>query len=191
MEVSAKLRFLRMSPQKVRLVVDMVRGLPVDEAEHQLAFLQKRATQPVLKLLKSAIANAENNSKLSKDNLFIKKITVDQGPTLKRWRPRAFGRAAMIKKKSSHITIILDELKKPRAKKKKPASAKAGRTKKATEPKKSEKSKQPVVDYKEVKRESKFTKEDADKETPKEKKKKRFLDFKNIKDKFTRRLGER
>jgi large subunit ribosomal protein L22 len=188
MEVSAKLRFLRMSPRKVRLVVDVIRDLPVEEAENQLVFLNKKAGRPVLKLLKSAIANAENNSKLSKDNLYIKKITVDQGPTLKRWRARAFGRAAMIRKQSSHITIILDELKKPRSPKKKVVPSKAGKAKKITEPKKS---KQPVVDFKEVKHKSKFDQEGADKELLEEKKKKSFLNFKNIKDKFTRRLGDR
>ncbi|MFA5052386.1 MAG: uL22 family ribosomal protein, partial [Patescibacteria group bacterium] len=73
MEVRAKLRFLRMSPRKVRLVVDVIRGRSVEEAEHRLMYVQKLAVRPVLKLLKSAIANAENNFKLKKDNLFVKK----------------------------------------------------------------------------------------------------------------------
>lgn len=110
MEVKAKLRFLRMSPKKVRLVVDLIRGMNVNDAIHQLQFNPKAASNPLLKLLNSAIANAENNFKLDNNNLFIKKITVDQGPTLHRWKPRAFGRATEIRKRSSHIIIVLDEI---------------------------------------------------------------------------------
>jgi len=119
MEVKAKLRFLRMSPKKVRLVADVIRGLSVTKAGHQLEFSSKKSSRPLLKLLNSAIANAENNFKLERDNLFVKTITVDQGPTLMRWRPRAFGRATPIRKKSSHINIILGEIKptKPAVKK--------------------------------------------------------------------------
>jgi large subunit ribosomal protein L22 len=96
-----------MSPRKVRLVAGLVRGLDVARAEAQLGLLNKAAALPVLKLLRSAIANAEHNNKLEKEGLFIKSITVDGGPMLKRWRPRAFGRAAPIRKRTSHITIIL------------------------------------------------------------------------------------
>lgn len=190
MEVSAKLRFLRMSPQKVRLVVDIVRGLPVERAEHQLLFSRKGASQPVIKLLKSAIANAENNFKLNKDNLFIKKITVDEGPTLKRWRARAFGRAGMIRKRSSHITIILDELK-PGAVAKKAVKGKGTKVddKKVAPTKPTKKiEKQPVVKYEDVKHEAKGQAE-ADK-MPAKQKKKPFVSFKSIKDRFTRRIGE-
>lgn len=109
MEVIAKARHIRMSPKKVRLVVDLIRGMDVDRAIAQLRFYRKAAAGPVLKLLQSAIANAEHNFKLSVGNLYIKKATVDGGPVLKRWRARAFGRAAGIKKRSSHITIVLEE----------------------------------------------------------------------------------
>jgi len=109
MQVKAHARFVRMSPRKVRLVIDVIRGLDTTEALVKLAFINKVATKPVRKLLESAIANATNNFKLDKSNLFIKAITADEGPALKRWTPRAFGRATEIKKKSSHIHIILEE----------------------------------------------------------------------------------
>lgn len=112
MEVKAKLSRLRIAPRKVRLVVDVLRGMDVEKAEHQLQFMQKGSALPVQKLLKSAVANAVNNFKLEKSNLFIKEITVNDGPVLKRWRPRAFGRATEILKKSSHILLVLDEIKK-------------------------------------------------------------------------------
>lgn len=107
MEVTAKARYIRMSPRKVRLVAGLVRGLDVARAEAQLGLLNKAAALPVRKLLRSAIANAEHNNKLERQGLFIKSITVDGGPILKRWRPRAFGRAAPIRKRTSHITIVL------------------------------------------------------------------------------------
>src|SRR5688572_21565644 len=111
MEVIAKANHIRISPKKVRLVVDLVRGMDVDRASAQLRFYRKAAARPVSKLLDSAIANAEHNFKLNAGNLYIKKATVDGGPVLKRWRARAFGRAAGIKKRSSHITIVLAERK--------------------------------------------------------------------------------
>lgn len=184
MEVSAKLRFLRMSPRKVRLVVDLVRGLDATKAEHQLQFMNKRAARPVLKLLQSAIANAENNDKLKKENLLITKITVDQGPTLKRWRPRAFGRAGMILKRSSHITITLGEkevIEKPAAKGRKAADKK--------ETKIAPKEKQPVVPIEDIKHEAKGKEES--KPHSGEPKQETRKGFQGLKDKFTRRLGER
>lgn len=108
MEVKAQLRHLRMSPRKVRLVADLVRNKKVEEAQNILKFTVKRATNPLLKLLNSAIANAENNFKLDKSKLFISEIKVDQGPTLKRWKPRARGRVDPINKRTSHVTLILD-----------------------------------------------------------------------------------
>ena len=111
MQVSAKLRHLRMSPRKVRLVVDTIRGLEVEAALNQLKFINRRAVTPITKLLKSAIANAEHNDNLKQDNLYIKEIRVDEGPSLKRWRPRAFGRASEVKKRTSHISLILGEIK--------------------------------------------------------------------------------
>ncbi|MBI2098921.1 50S ribosomal protein L22 [Candidatus Uhrbacteria bacterium] len=109
MEVKAIARYIRMSPRKVRLVADIIRGARASEALLQLQFIRKRAAAPVSKLLKSAMANAENNFKLNPSELFVKKITVDGGPVLKRFRARAFGRAAPIRKRSSHITIVLEE----------------------------------------------------------------------------------
>ncbi len=109
MQAKAKLSYLRISPRKVRLVADVVRGLDAIEAEKKLSFINKKAARPILKLLQSCIANAENNFKLKKDNLFIKEIRVDEGPTLKRWMPRAMGRASAVNKRTSHINIVLDE----------------------------------------------------------------------------------
>ncbi|PIR66629.1 MAG: 50S ribosomal protein L22 [Parcubacteria group bacterium CG10_big_fil_rev_8_21_14_0_10_36_14] len=112
MEIKAKARYLRMSPRKVRLVIDMIRGKKVSEASDILNFSNKWAKRPIIKLLNSAIANAEHNFDLQKDNLYIKVIKADGGPMLKRWMPRAFGRAGAIRKRTCHIEIILDELKK-------------------------------------------------------------------------------
>ncbi|MBE7525050.1 50S ribosomal protein L22 [Patescibacteria group bacterium] len=109
MEVRARLRYLRMSPRKVRLVIDMVRGMKVSAAAHQLEFLQKEAAKPVLKLLKSAVANAEHNHKLDASSLIIKAITADGGPTLYRWMPRAHGRATPLRKRTTHITLVLTD----------------------------------------------------------------------------------
>lgn len=107
-----------MAPRKVRLVVDVVRGMSVAEAEMRLTFLPKAAAMPVLKLLRSAVANAEHNFKLSRETLFVKTITVDGGPVLHRWRARAMGRAAPIRKRTSHIMLIVSD-EKPAAKGKK------------------------------------------------------------------------
>jgi large subunit ribosomal protein L22 len=107
MEVKAKARYIRMSPKKVRLVAGLVRGMGVGQAEAHLGLTQKAAALPVLKLLRSAIANAEHNFKLEKADLFIKEISVDGGPVLKRFKPRAFGRAGSIRKRTSHINLTL------------------------------------------------------------------------------------
>lgn len=96
-----------MSPRKVRLVIDVIRGTSVAEAETRLTFLKKGAAEPVLKLLRSAIANATHNFHLQKEDLFVKTITADGGPTIKRARPRAFGRSAPIRKRTTHINIVL------------------------------------------------------------------------------------
>jgi large subunit ribosomal protein L22 len=109
MEVTAKLRYLQGSPQKVRLVVDLIRGKGVQEAANILAFSEKAAARPVGKLLKSAIANAENrDEKVDLDRLYVKEAFVDGGPVLKRLRPAPMGRAFRIIKRQSHITIKLD-----------------------------------------------------------------------------------
>ena len=109
MDVIAKARHLKISPRKVRLVAGLVRGMDVDKAAAQLRFYRKVAARPVLKAILSAVANAEHNFKLSTEHLYIKAITVDGGPVLHRWRARAFGRAASIKKRSSHLTVTLAE----------------------------------------------------------------------------------
>ena len=109
MQVSAKLDNLRRSPRKTRLVAVLLRGLDVSDAENQLKFLVKGSAPSYQKLLKSAVANAENNFGLDKDNLFIKDIVVNEGPKFKRWLPRAYGRASLILKKTSIIEIILEE----------------------------------------------------------------------------------
>lgn len=107
MEVKAKLNYLRISPRKVRLVADLIRGMEVKQAEVELSHLVKRSAKPMLKLLKSAEANAKNNFGLDPDGLYIKSLRVDEGPVLKRWRARAFGRAAMIRKRTSHVRMVL------------------------------------------------------------------------------------
>jgi large subunit ribosomal protein L22 len=98
-----------MSPQKVRLVVDLVRGKKVEEARQILQFTRKFAAGPVGKVLDSALANAKQNPNIDENILLVKEIFVDQGPSLKRWRARAQGRAAAIKKRTSHITVVLEE----------------------------------------------------------------------------------
>jgi large subunit ribosomal protein L22 len=108
-EIKAKLRYLRIAPRKVRLVADLIRGKSVLEAERILNFTRKRAALPLLKLLKSAVANAKHNFNLDEKNLYISKITVDQGPKTKKIFPRARGRADIKEKKTSHITLILKE----------------------------------------------------------------------------------
>jgi large subunit ribosomal protein L22 len=108
-EVKAKLRFARVSAQKARLVVDMVRGKDVNEALKILTFTKKKTGYLVKKLLQSAVANATQKQTVDPDNLYVKYIMVDGGPMLKRFTPRAQGRATEIKKRMSHISITLDE----------------------------------------------------------------------------------
>jgi large subunit ribosomal protein L22 len=110
MEARAVAKYIRMSPQKVRLVVDLVRGKKVVEAQRILSFTRRRAAAAVAKLINSARANAAQNPRIDEDILYVKSIFVDQGPSLKRWRARAQGRAAPIKKRTSHITVVLDEM---------------------------------------------------------------------------------
>ena len=109
MEVRAKLRFVRIGPRKARLVADLIRGKGSEEALNILAFTKKAAAKIIAKVLKSAIANATQKKTIDIDRLYVKQITVDQGPTMKRFQPRALGRATMIRKRSIHITIVLDE----------------------------------------------------------------------------------
>ncbi len=104
-------RYVRISSRKVKTVIDLIRGKQVAEAKAILMATPKVATEPVMKLLNSAIANAENNKDMAADTLFVAEVFADQGPTLKRFRPRAQGRASRIRKRTSHITIILDQVK--------------------------------------------------------------------------------
>ncbi|PIT86173.1 MAG: 50S ribosomal protein L22 [Candidatus Magasanikbacteria bacterium CG10_big_fil_rev_8_21_14_0_10_43_6] len=108
MQTTAKLNKLHIAPRKVRLLIDMVRGKHVEEAILQLKLSKKSAAIPLRKLLESAVANAKHNHKIEKETLIVKTAFVDGGVTLKRWMPRAFGRATPIRKRSSHITVILE-----------------------------------------------------------------------------------
>jgi large subunit ribosomal protein L22 len=110
MESKAVAKHIRMSPQKVRLVADLIRGKKVQEARNVLLYTRKYAAGIVANVLKSAVANAAQNPSIDENILYVKEVFVDQGPALKRWRARAQGRAAGIKKRSSHITVILDEI---------------------------------------------------------------------------------
>jgi large subunit ribosomal protein L22 len=111
MEVKGSAKHLKITPKKMRLVVDVVRGMSVDRAESQLHFVPRKASAIILKALHSVVASAEHNFNLKKDNLFIKKIIVNEGPSLERWTPKAFGRATPIKKRTSHLEITLGEYK--------------------------------------------------------------------------------
>lgn len=108
MEAKAVARFVRVSPRKIRLVMDEVRGKKVGEALSLLSFAPQKGAPLLKKLIHSAVANAEQNSNVDVDTLYIKRIYADEGPTLKRFRPRALGRATRIRKRSSHLTVILD-----------------------------------------------------------------------------------
>jgi large subunit ribosomal protein L22 len=108
--MKATLRFLRVSPRKTRLVADLVRGKSVDEAIYTLTMTRRAASEPLRKLVESARANAEDlDDTVDLDGLYVKTIYVNEGPTLKRFRPRAMGRATRINKRTSHVTCILEE----------------------------------------------------------------------------------
>lgn len=109
MKVHASARFVRQSPYKVRRVLDLVRGLPVPEARDVLSFTNRRATAPIAKVLNSAVANASHNHALQAEELTVVEAFADEGPTLKRYRPRARGRATQILKRTSHITIVVGD----------------------------------------------------------------------------------
>ena len=112
MEAKAFARYIRMSPRKVRQVVDLVRGMSVEEAINLLHFTPKRGSVPVEKMLRSAVANAMNKeeaSKLDPEDLSIKEIWVDQGPTMRRYNPGPMGRANLIRKRSCHISVIVTD----------------------------------------------------------------------------------
>jgi large subunit ribosomal protein L22 len=108
MEAKARARYVRVTPMKARRVVDLIRGLPAAEAQAVLRFAPQAASEPVGKVLASAVANAEHNEQLDPATLVVREAYVDEGPTLKRFRPRAQGRAYRIRKRTSHITIVLE-----------------------------------------------------------------------------------
>jgi len=109
MESRAVLRHVRIAPRKARLVVDMVRGKPIEEALSVLDFTPKKAARLIAKTVRSAVANAEDTQHVDVDKLVVKSAFVDDGPLTWRWRPRAHGRATGIRKRTSHITIVVDE----------------------------------------------------------------------------------
>ena len=109
MEARAKARYVRVTPRKARRVVDLIRGMPADQAKAALAFAPQSASDPVGKVLASAIANAENTGQLDASSLVVSWAWVDEGPTLKRFRPRAQGRGYRINKRTSHITVVVSD----------------------------------------------------------------------------------
>ena len=109
MEARAVARYVKISPQKAGLIMDEVRGKKVDEALRVLSFSPKKGARLLKKLINSAVANAEANKEIDVDTLFIKRLYADQGPVMKRFQPRAMGRATRIRKRTSHLTVILDE----------------------------------------------------------------------------------
>ena len=110
MQAKAQVKHVRISPRKVKIVLDLIRNKPVDVAAAILKFTPKAACEPVGKLLKSAIANAENNFNMDKSQLYVAEALVCPGPIMKRVRPRAQGRAYRIEKRTSHITLVLKEM---------------------------------------------------------------------------------
>ena len=109
MEAKAVARYIRISPQKARLVADVIRGRNVEDAINTLRFMPKKGARILRKIVESAVANASQNETIDVDTLYVKRIFIDGGPMLKRMRPRAMGRANRILKRTSHITIVLDE----------------------------------------------------------------------------------
>lgn len=111
MAVKAQAKYIRISPRKIRLIMDEVRGKRVEEALNMLSFMPKKGARILKKLIESAVANAQENLDLDVDELKVAKIYAEEGPMLKRWRARALGRATLIRKRTSHITVILEEIK--------------------------------------------------------------------------------
>ncbi len=109
LQAQAKLRGLRITPQKTRLVAELIRGEDVETAEDILTFTPRRSAKPILQLLRSAKANAVNNYNMLEDSLFVAQILVNEGPTMKRYLPRARGRADLLRKRTCHVTIVLEE----------------------------------------------------------------------------------
>lgn len=109
MSVKARIKLIRMTPRKMRVVANEIRGKDVQKAVDFLTFCKRRAARPLLKLIKSAIANADQKGGIDIDNLYVKELLVDAGPTMKRWMPRARGMATQILKRTSSVSVMLDE----------------------------------------------------------------------------------
>lgn len=124
MEIKVKLNNFRVAPRKARRVVDLIRGKKAQEAASILSFTVSKSAEPILKLLNSAIASAKNDFKINEQDLFVSRVTVDEGPKIKRWHPMSRGRAYPITKRSSHIILVLSETNENREKNEKPKSKK-------------------------------------------------------------------
>ena len=109
METKAVAKYIRISPQKARLVADVIRGMKADTPVTSLRFMPKKAARILRKILESAVANADQRDSVDVDTLYVKEVTIDGGPMLKRFSPRAQGRATRILKRTSHITVVVDE----------------------------------------------------------------------------------
>lgn len=121
-QVTAKLNHYRMGPKKLRLIVDLIRGKRVLRAQNILGLLNKKGAEPMLKLLNSAVANAKHNHNLAVETLIVKSVMVDGGPVLKRFMPKAHGRATPVRERTSHVSLVLDEMEKKETKTKKEKS---------------------------------------------------------------------
>ena len=129
MKTIARLRYLNIAPRKVRLVADLIRGKSAKEARRMLSFVVKRSAKPILQLLNSAVANAKNNFQTDESNLYIAKIDIDGGPIRKKWRARARGSASRIQKRTSHISLFLQEIDEKSSRSKKAAELSADQSK--------------------------------------------------------------
>jgi large subunit ribosomal protein L22 len=109
-QITAQLRFYRMGPKKMRLIADLIRGKRVERAQAVLSLLNKKGAKPVLKLLNSAVANAKHNHNIANEGLIVKTIMVDGGPVLKRFMPKAHGRATPVRERTSHVKLVLEQL---------------------------------------------------------------------------------
>jgi len=138
-ETIAKLRYFRSSPRKMRLLANLIRGLGIEEARIQLGVSDKRLALPLLKLLNSAVANAKHNNEVDEKTLMVKTVFVDGGPVLKRWMPRAMGRATPIRKRTSHVTIVVEGETEKKEKEKKTEKVKLVKKNKVKEIKKEQK----------------------------------------------------
>ena len=134
-EVRAEARFVRVSPRKARLVVDHIRGRTVPEARTILAFTTRAAATDIEKVLRSAVANAEANHGLDGDELVVEAAYADEGPTLKRWKPRARGRVNRIRKRTCHVTLVLAEVPEPQTSRRRPRKQADTPTAEASRPK--------------------------------------------------------